>query len=271
MGIGGLLQVLTAYRQLRIDRHSLWHHRQLILLGAGGVVIYPLTFYSAMHLAGVAIGTVVAIGAAPFATALLEWRLQRKSPLSVRWCSSAVLGLIGMVLLTFAKQPEHQGAVSNTTLWGIFLGLCAAATYALYTSLGKRLIEQGIHSKSAIGSMFLLASIVLLPSLWFTGGTLFSNVTNASVAVYMAVVPMFIGYLLFGFGLRSSHASKATLLTLFEPVVAALLAVTIVGEYISAWGWFGMLLIGVCLVLQASERDAKPLQPSPPTDGEDQS
>ncbi|WP_366944151.1 EamA family transporter [uncultured Psychromonas sp.] len=74
------------------------------------------------------------------------------------------------------------------------------------------------------------------------------------VVCYMAVIPMFIGYLTFGFGLRYVHASKATLLTLFEPVVAALLAVLIVGESISLVGWFGIVLVITCLFLQSQNK-----------------
>lgn len=69
------------------------------------------------------------------------------------------------------------------------------------------------------------------------------------------MAPMFLGYLCFGFGLRFIPASKATLLTLFEPVVAVCLAVIIVKEVIAPTGWFGMGLIMVCLIIQASEKD----------------
>jgi DME family drug/metabolite transporter len=66
----------------------------------------------------------------------------------------------------------------------------------------------------------------------------------------MAVVPMFLGYLLFGYGLKQLEASTATLLTLLEPIVATLLAVVILGEIFVFWGWLGMGLILVCLLLQ---------------------
>ncbi|MGS0466031.1 EamA family transporter [Cobetia marina] len=64
-----------------------------------------------------------------------------------------------------------------------------------------------------------------------TDPRLFATPGNAGVALYMALVPMFLGYLAFGYGLKTIAASKATLLTLFEPLVAALPAVTIVGEH----------------------------------------
>ena len=72
----------------------------------------------------------------------------------------------------------------------------------------------------------------------------------------MALIPMTLGYIAFGYGLRHINASSASLLTLMEPVVAAILAVLIVGEVISPLGWFGMLLIMVCLWVQATEKRA---------------
>ena len=68
---------------------------------------------------------------------------------------------------------------------------------------------------------------------------------------YMALIPMGIGYIAYGFGLRFVTASRANLLTLFEPVIAAVLAVVIVGESISSSGWIGIVLILVCLILQS--------------------
>jgi len=43
-------------------------------------------------------------------------------------------------------------------------------------------------------------------------------------------------------------ASMATTITLFEPVVAAVLAVYVVGETLPALGWLGVALIVICLL-----------------------
>src|SRR6185312_10742407 len=71
MGVGGLLQALTALRPMGRARLQLQGQWKLVLLGAIAVAVYPLAFYSSMHLAGVAVGTVVSIGSAPLASALI--------------------------------------------------------------------------------------------------------------------------------------------------------------------------------------------------------
>lgn len=64
----------------------------------------------------------------------------------------------------------------------------------------------------------------------------------------MALVPMFIGYICYGYGLARITASMATTITLIEPVVAAILAVIIVGERLPVMGWVGIGLVVACLI-----------------------
>ncbi|MEV0494228.1 DMT family transporter [Streptomyces atratus] len=63
----------------------------------------------------------------------------------------------------------------------------------------------------------------------------------------MALVPMFTGYVLFGFGLSRIPVSTATTLPLLEPAVAAVFAVLVVGEHLPALGWTGVVLVIACL------------------------
>lgn len=265
MGVGGLLQALVALKNLQRDTRKLWRLKAYVVLGALGIAVYPLTFYSAMHLAGVAIGTVVTIGSAPFASALLEWLISKKSPFNRIWLISLLLGLLGMLLLAFSgAAPSQSTSDQMGVMIGILLGLIAGASYALYAWTGKRMMEEGVHSKAAMSSMFVVSALILLPSLIITGDQLFANLNNISVALYMAGVPMFLGYVLFGFGLKTTQASTATVLTLFEPVVAAIFAVTIVGEQLGVSGWLGMAFIGVCLWLQTRTSKQTSLIPETP-------
>ncbi|MEZ5085020.1 MAG: EamA family transporter [Tessaracoccus sp.] len=80
LGLGGLLQAAIAVGALRAARPHLSAHRGLVALGAFAVAIYPLAFYSSMHLAGVAVGSVVSLASAPLASGLLERLVERRRP-----------------------------------------------------------------------------------------------------------------------------------------------------------------------------------------------
>jgi len=251
MGIGGVLLVITARKKLIMDYKVMLEQPKVLILGATSVAIYPLAFYTSMRLSGVAIGTVVSIATAPFFAAILE-RLISKKNISLQWKLSFIIGAIGIALLTLGRDQSINTAYSiNQQGLGILLGCIAGLTYAGYSWAARRLIESGIHSKSSMSGLFGCAALLLLPSLWFTGDNLFSSSTNALVSLYMAIIPMFLGYLLFGFGLNYIDASKATLITLIEPLVATILAVFIIGEKFKVIGWIGVALVSLCLLIQA--------------------
>ncbi len=245
MGGGGLLQALMAVRPMAKHRQGLRRHWLLLLIGALAVAVYPLAFYGSMRLAGITVGTVVTIGSAPLLSALIEYLFDRQR-LSLRWLAGAVLGVVGMALLAAA---ESHGATGGEAVGsGILLGLLAGLTYALYSWTARRLMLNGVAAKAAMGATFGGGALFLLPVLLFTGAPLLASGTNLAVGLYMALVPMFIGYLCFGYGLARIAASTAITLTLFEPVVAAALAVIIVGERLPLQGWLGIVLILLCLV-----------------------
>ncbi len=245
MGGGGLLQALLATRHIVKHRLTLRQHKFYLLLGAVAVAVYPLAFYGSMRLAGITIGTVITIGSAPLLSALIEYLFDRQA-LSLRWLAGAILGVAGMVLLALAES--HGSNHTDSPGLGMALGLLAGLTYALYSWTARRLMLHGISTQAAMGATFGLGALLLLPVLLYTGAPLLASWGNFAVGLYMALVPMFIGYLCFGFGLARILASTAITLTLFEPVVAAGLAVLVVGERLPVQGWMGIGLILLCLV-----------------------
>jgi len=245
MGFGGLLQAAIATRPILAFGPSLRKQWRTAALGALAVAAYPLAFYSSMHLAGVAVGTVVSIGSAPLASAVIE-RMVDKRAFTARWAAGAVLGIAGAALLCIA-DAGHPGAAVPGSAWstpaGIALGLLAGLTYALYSWAAHRLINTGVPSRAVMGTVFGIGGLLLMPVLAATGAPLVASWQNLAVGAYMALVPMFAGYVLFGWGLARVRASTATTLSLTETVVAAVLAVAVVGERLPALGWAGAALI----------------------------
>ena len=251
MGVGGLLLFVTSPRMsTRVLRDAV--ARRWVALGAVGVVVYPLAFYSAMNLAGVAVGNVVALGSGPVFAALFEW-LGERHPLSGRWAVAtglAVLGIVGLVLGREAGSATSSGG----TLPGVALGLLAGAAYAGYTYASSRAIRSVQPSRGVMGAMFGIGAVLLMPVLLTTGAPLLQSWAAVGIASYLAIGPMFVAYLLFGIGLRTVRSSAATTLTLLEPVVATILAVVVVGERLALLGWIGLVLVFAGLVVLVTAR-----------------
>ncbi|MHA4818215.1 DMT family transporter [Streptomyces aculeolatus] len=100
-----------------------------------------------------------------------------------------------------------------------------------------------------MGAVFGIGGLLLLPVLAVTGTPLVASWSNAAVGAYMVLVPMLVGYVLFGWGLAHVPASTATTLSLLEPAVAACFAVLVVGERLPAIGWAGITLVIACLAV----------------------
>ncbi|MGR5002000.1 DMT family transporter [Vibrio celticus] len=251
MGVGGLMQAGLAYRKVLFAFDKLLQNKRLLAVSALALAVYPLAFYSSMKLSGVAIGTVVSIATAPFFSALLECLISKENNINKRWLTSFSIGVVGIGLLVFSESSSTNESREDLKLLGIALGLLAGLCYAIYSWATKALIDKDIESQAAMGSIFGLGAMLLLPTLWFTGENLFSSQINVLVISYLTLIPQCLGYIAFSFGLRHVTASSANLLTLFEPVVAAVLAVCVVGELIPFIGWLGMFLIVLCLLIQS--------------------
>ncbi len=251
MGIGGFMQACLSAKSLKRDFRKVVHKKKTLLVSIIALATYPLAFYSSMRFAGVDIGTVVSISTAPFFSALLECLFSRNQTITKRWMMSFAIGVIGITLLLASESSANSLFDHDMKHWGVLLGLLAGLTYAIYSWGVKAMIDHGIESQTAMGSVFGIGGVLLLPTLFITGDNLFASSTNTTVMLYMALIPMGLGYVAFGFGLRFVTASGASILTLFEPVIAAALAVAIVGEEISLIGWVGITLTLVCLFLQS--------------------
>jgi len=98
-----------------------------------------------------------------------------------------------------------------------------------------------------MGAMFGVGACGLVPVLLIFGAPLLQSVSTVGIASYLIVGPMFLAYILFGIGLRTTASSTATTITLLEPVVATVLAVLVVGEVLTVQAWGGLALIFVAV------------------------
>lgn len=250
-GLGGLvLAAISARRVLGVLRRRTelgW-----LLAGAIGVVLYPAAYYPSMTLAGVAVGNVVALGSGPVFAALLEWAVERRRP-DRRWAIATGVAVLGIALLA-ANGNGASGADASAAPQGVALALVAGFGYALYAFAGARLIARGAPATGAMGALFLLGGLASLAWLAVIGLGALASPAGALTIGYLALVPMALAYVLFGYALRALPSSSATTLALAEPVVATLLAVAVVGERPAPLGWAGLAIVAVGIAVLAAPR-----------------
>jgi len=248
MGIGGIILATLTWpavqRALSIPETRLW-----VLLGGIGVVVYPLAFYAGMRDAGVAVGNTVALGSGPLFAGVIEWLAAKKRP-TPRWFLALGIAGAGLIFVGVAR-----GGTSEVGLAGVLLALVAGMAYALYSVAGSRVIAAGASFQGSMGAVFGAGAVPLLAVLLLTGGPLVSHFDNLARGADLALGPLVLAYLLFGYALTRASASLVTLVTLLEPVFATILAVMLLGEVLPPIGWVGIgFLVGGVAVATLQRR-----------------
>jgi drug/metabolite transporter, DME family len=242
--VGGIALAFVAR-----SRGELVHFRPvtgLVCLSAAGVAVYQLAFFAAVKSTGVAVGTVVAIGAGAVLTGVLERVFERQTA-GRRWAVATGLAVSGLTLLALGSQSGGGARPA-----GIALALVAALAYATYAVVSKRLLRLGYAPAGVMGSAFGLAAVLLIPVLVLTGGPWLATSRGIAVILYLALLPTTAAYLLYAYGLKRITAAETTTIGLAEPLTAAVLGVVVLHESLRAAPLAGSLLILVGLFVLAS-------------------
>ncbi len=215
------------------------------LVAAVFVAVYQLCFFAGTARAGVAAGTLVTIGSAPFLTGLLAWAVDRVVP-GRAWAGATAVAVAGLGLLSLGGSSGGSGDLS-----GLWFSLGSGVGYAAYTVAGKRLIDRGHGSLDVMAASFGLGGVLLLPVLIAGPTAWLATLPGAALALYLGLVPTALAYAMYGRGLAVLSAGTVATLVLTEPVVATLLGVVVLGESLGAAGAAGCALIVLALGMLA--------------------
>lgn len=152
---------------------------------------------------------------------------------------------IGIVAGIFLIRPwdVQEG---NTPL-GMLLMVVAAATFSLYSIMGKRTIAR-VGTFRQISLSFVIGSLVLLIIMLFMGRPVFDKVSeNMPLVLYIGIFVTGIGYLCLNTAIKLSDATTGSIAFFIKPAMAPVFAVLILKESI-LWN----TIVGVLLLIAAS-------------------
>jgi DME family drug/metabolite transporter len=221
--------------------------RPALAMAALAVAAYQPLFFSGVARAGVALGTVVAIGSAPVLTGVLGW-IRGERP-TLRWSWSTALALAGVWAIA------RPGGAADPV--GVFLALGAGASYAVFAVGAKRVLRE-VAPLAVMAGAFgggAVLSIALVP---WVDWTAIGSGRGALTIAWLGVVATTAAYSLYGFGLRHTPAGAAATLSLLEPVVATLLGVWLLAERPDLAAWGGIALVGLALAALAWDPERQP-------------
>ncbi|MCW7989026.1 membrane protein [Streptomyces platensis subsp. clarensis] len=226
-----------------------------IVMTGVALAVFQAAYFAAVEATGLAVGTVVTMGAGPVLIAIgarvtMGERLGAGGVLAV---AGALAGLAILVL----------GGDGGTTVRpaGVGYALLSAAGCAAMTLITRRLGKGGGSDPYASTvSAFAVGALCLLPlaaveGLWPQAHDLGRSLW---LLVYIAAVPTALAYGLYFAGLAAVRAATGSVISLIEPVSAAAIAVLFLGERLTmatAIGT-GVLLTAVAALAVTEARGA---------------
>ncbi|MFI8536863.1 DMT family transporter [Streptomyces aquilus] len=218
-----------------------------------GLAVFQTGYFAAVRSTGLAVATVVTLGAGPVLVALgarltLGERLGRGGTVAV------VGALAGLGVLTLG------GGGSAVRPWGVVCGLASAAGGSAMTLLTRRWGRDGEADAAATSvGVFAVTSALLLPFALAEG--LVPHTVEPGLLLwllaYLAAVPTALAYALYFAGAAAVRSATVSVIMLLEPVSAAVLAVTLLGEHLTAPTLLGtFLMLGSVTGLAVAEARA---------------
>jgi len=239
----GLLAVAFAGRSFTGFKWNLSH----VLIGAVSVAAYQITFFTAVKLTGVAVGTIVAIGSGPIGAGILG-RLVLGEVLNIRWYIATLLAIAGCTLLVLSGGSDVQ-----VNPVGVFAALGAGFSYATYTLIGKMML---VHNKgnAVVAVMFFGGALIMLPFLFINDVSWVLTTKGMITMAHLGILTTTLSYILFAKGLRTVSVSKTTTLSLAEPLTASCLGILVLGENLNTMVGSGILLLFLGILILSVEK-----------------
>ncbi|MFF7504093.1 DMT family transporter [Streptomyces lavendulae] len=214
------------------------------LIGTGLMfTLFQAAYFAAVRDTGLAVGTVVTLGAGPVLIALggRYWMGERLG----RGGTAAVVGaLTGLAVLVLGSGGGEVRPL------GVGWAVLSAAGYAGMTLRARWLGRRGASGDPLVTTTWSVAvgTVCLLP-LALVEGLLPHAADWGRVCwllVYVATVPTALAYALYFTGAASVRAATVSVIMLIEPVSAAAIAVGVLGERLT-----GAVVLGTVLLLSA--------------------
>lgn len=217
---------------------------------------YQFCYFAAVTHAGVTVATMVSLGLAPVLLFLAPepGRPRRRTLGDAVVLAAAVAGLV------FVSLSAGHGSGGTAPVLGTIEACASGVTYAVATRAGASLSRAAAPTVVTTATM-TVGALALIPVAAAFGGPLSAHDPRAwGWLLYLGVMTMALAYTFFYAGLRTVPAGSAAIVTLLEPVTAAVLAAMLFGERLGVTGTVGCVLV-LAAVAGLSRTESRPDAP----------
>lgn len=149
---------------------------------------------------------------------------------------SIIMAVVGLLLL--------MGANKNFDIYGMLLAFLSAVTYGFYIILMEK---KGISEVNVFTTSFLLSFFIMLQTMIFNAGTLsvFFIVNSKFLisTIALSICSSFLGVIFLQKGIFLIGSTKASMMSLVEPIVALFCGIVLLKEDIEISSLFGCTIL----------------------------
>ena len=212
--------------------------RDLLRMALLGQITFSLYFwlqYTGVQETNASISSILVVGLIPVVTAFLAQFIGKER---LRWSNAfaLLLGFSGVLIIVLQKPLAVT--LASGFLFGALCLVSNAFAFAVYSTLSKRWMAHTSPLVMTGGTMLSGAIGLLVLSLLDPVGNNWSAILHLDAIqwlalLFLSVVCSIIAYLAYNMALTRIEASRAAVYIYFEPVVAVLFGVTLLGEPLS--------------------------------------
>lgn len=253
------LRFLLGYGALLLIRERIPFHgfrRELLFAGAGlcGVTLYFLLENIALQYTFASnVGVIVSV--APFFTALLSWKFLNGEPLRRRFFAGAATAFAGVVLIALNGK-----FALNLNPLGDLLAVLAAAVWAAYSVLMKKIGQLGEPVTACTRRVFLYGILLMVPALFlfefspeWSGLLKMRNLLNI---LFLGLGASALCFAFWNWAVKILDAVRTSVYIYLVPVITVSFSALLLGERITPAAIAGIVLTLTGVVL--SEKRNQP-------------
>jgi drug/metabolite transporter (DMT)-like permease len=228
---------------LRVRRRDI---PPLLVLGLVGVAFERVSYSYAVYLTTATIAAILYYTYPVFVTIIASFKLKEK--ITYREGIAIALAFVGVALVVKAYDPT---AFSGDLL-GIFFGLGASVGFVVYFLLTQKLrTRYAAWTLTAYGDG--IGAVSLLPAVYVSLPQMAYYPWQLWVLIFaIAWILSLFAYVVYSYALKEVEASKGSVLSVLEPLSAAVYSAVLLGELLQPLQILGvgLALTGVILLFQ---------------------
>lgn len=236
IGYAALWAVSRKLMHIKEIKHEIY----FIFAGISGVTLYfLLENFALTYTLAANVGVIIAV--APFFTAVLNYLFNKGEKPKPKFFAGFACAMAGIYLISF-----RSGGTMQLNPKGDMMAVGAAALWAVYSILTKKISEIGYNNVLVTRRIFFYGIVFMIPEIFIFDFSFdlhrFADIINLSNILFLGLGASALCFASWGYAVKILGSVKTSAYIYMNPVITVIFSIIILGEQITFISVIGMLL-----------------------------